>query len=114
MKKANKKSLNNIVYSTNPDANFELPSEEAETLPPQQQNLKVEISKKGRGGKTATIITNFIGNNEDLEKLGKELKVRCGVGGSVKDGEIILQGDKRDKAVEYLLSKSYKAKKAGG
>jgi translation initiation factor 1 len=114
MKKTKGNTLHNIVYSTNQSQNFELAKEEIETLPPNQQNLRLEISKKGRGGKTATVVTNFKGSEEDLETLGKELKVKCGVGGAVKDGEIILQGDKRDKALEYLLSKGYKAKKAGG
>ena len=112
MKKSNNR--HNIVYSTNKDLSFENHEEEAVTLPPKQQNLKVMISKKGRGGKTATVIAGYIGNNTDLEALGKELKVKCGTGGSVKDGEIILQGDKRDKALEFLHNKGYKAKKAGG
>ncbi|MFO8066582.1 MAG: translation initiation factor [Bacteroidales bacterium] len=114
MKKKKSDTLHNIVYSTDPAADYELPEEEEETLAPGQQNLKVIISRKGRKGKTATLVTGFIGTTEDLENLGKELKVKCGVGGSVKDGEIILQGDKRDKAMEHLLKQGYKAKKAGG
>ncbi len=105
----------NIVYSTNPEANFDLPEEnEEETLPPEKQNLRVSISKKGRKGKTVTIVSNFSGNTESLENLGKELKTKCGVGGSVKDQEIILQGDKRNLVVEFLQSKGYNAKKSGG
>ncbi len=114
MKQNKHNTLHNIVYSTNKEASFDIPDEQAATLPPNRQDLRVMISKKGRGGKIATVVVNFIGSEEDLEALGKELKVKCGVGGAVKDGEIILQGDKRDKALEYLLSKGYKAKKAGG
>lgn len=114
MAKKGKKTLHNIVYSTNPDLRFDFPEENTPTLPPAQQQLRVEISKKGRGGKTVSLVTGFSGQSEDLEALGKELKTKCGVGGSVKDGEVLLQGDVRDKAVEYLLRKGYKAKKAGG
>ncbi|MBS4013544.1 MAG: translation initiation factor [Bacteroidetes bacterium] len=114
MKKDKQNTIHNIVYSTNKEVSFDIDTEQKATLPPNQQDLRIMISKKGRGGEIATVVANFIGSEEDLEILGKELKVKCGVGGSVKDGEIILQGDKRDKALEYLLSKGYKAKKAGG
>lgn len=114
MAKTNKRTRNNIVYSTNPDFQYDLPEETQETLPPGQQQLKVQISKKGRGGKTVSLVTGFIGQAADLDKLGKELKSRCGVGGSVKDGEILLQGDVRDKILEHLIREGYKAKKAGG
>ncbi|MFN2395969.1 MAG: translation initiation factor [Bacteroidales bacterium] len=114
MAKKNKKTLGNIVYSTNKDLDFSLPEEQEETLPPQQQNLRIHLSKKGRGGKTATLITGFVGSEEDMAKLGKTLKAKCGVGGSVKDGEMLLQGDLRDKVLEILAKEGYKAKKAGG
>lgn len=104
----------NIVYSTNKDLDFNLPDKETATLPPQQQNLKVMLSKKGRGGKTVSLITGFTGTDADLDKLGKMLKSKCGVGGSAKDGEILLQGDHRDKIIEILTKEGYKAKKAGG
>jgi translation initiation factor 1 len=109
-----KKTFGNIVYSTNRDFDFSLPDEKKETLPPQQQNLRIHLSKKGRGGKTATLVTGFVGKDEDLDNLCKTLKTKCGVGGSVKDGEILLQGDLRDKVLDYLLASGYKAKKAGG
>ena len=105
-----------LVYSTNPD--FEgydsSPAEEPDTLPADKQLLRVLLDKKNRGGKMVTLITGFEGRNEDLETLGKQLKNHCGSGGSVKDGEIIIQGDHRDKIVNFLLSKGYsKARKIG-
>jgi len=114
MTKKNVNTRGNIVYSTNKDLDFRLPEEESVTLPPQQQNLRIMLSKKGRGGKTVTLVAGFVGSDEDLEKLGKMLKNKCGVGGSVKDGEILLQGEHRDKVVDALLKEGYKAKKAGG
>lgn len=114
MPKKEKRTLHNIVYSTNPDLNLDLPDEAPATLQPAQQQLKVQLSKKGRGGKTVSLVTGFVGQSGDLETLGKELKARCGVGGSVKDGEILLQGDVRDKILDYLIRQGYKAKKAGG
>lgn len=114
MAKKKVKTKGNIVYSTNKDFDFTLPQEQEETLPPQQQNLKVLISKKGRGGKTVTLVAGFQGSEEDLQSLGKTLKNKCGVGGSVKEGEILLQGDHRDKVMEVLQKEGYKAKKSGG
>ena len=111
MAKSKKNTFRNIVYSTNPDLNYEMSEESVETLPASKQNLKAQISRKGRGGKTVTLVTGFVGSDADLESLGKTLKGRCGVGGSAKDGEIILQGDVRERAVEALLALGYKARK---
>jgi translation initiation factor 1 len=111
----NNKNLNGIVYSTNRDYKYYyLNDPEPETLPPQQQELRIFLEKKHRGGKTACIIKGFIGKQEDMEDLGRLLKTKCGTGGSAKDGEIIIQGDFRDKILQILLEKGYKAKKAGG
>lgn len=103
-----------IVYSTNPDYRLNEPEPERQTLPPQQQNLRVMLDKKQRGGKQVTLVTGFIGSNDDLEQLGKTLKAKCGTGGSVKDGEILVQGDNRAKILEFLTKQGYKAKQAGG
>jgi len=110
-----KKGKNNgMVYSTNPNFEIENEEEEIETLPPQQQELRVYLDRKNRGGKTATLVKNFIGSEDDLNDLGKMLKSACGVGGSVKDGEIIIQGEKRDKVMQILEKKGYKVKRVGG
>lgn len=109
-----KKNNGGLIYSTNPNFKLEEEEEQAESLAPNQQNLKVFIEKNNRGGKIVSIVRNFIGNDNDLELLGKELKNKCGTGGSVKDGEIIIQGDFREKIVQILIQKGYKAKKAGG
>lgn len=114
MNQKGKATIRNIVYSTNPAFNFQKKAHETATLPPNQQDLRIMISKKGRGGKTVTLITGFTGMESDLEALGKQLKNKCGVGGSAKDSEIILQGDIRDKVLAFLLQEGYRAKKAGG
>lgn len=103
-----------VVFSTNPDFQYTTDEEESvETLPPAKQNLRVWLDRNHRGGKTVTLIKGFVGSEEDLKELAKELKNRCGVGGSAKDGEIIVQGDHRDRVVELLLAAGYKCKKAG-
>ena len=106
------KSRLGMVYSTNPDYQFEQEEScEQETLPPKEQKLIVRIDKKGRGGKQVTVVEGFVGKEEDMEALGKMLKSKCGVGGSVKDGDILVQGDQREKIVNILLSLDYKAKR---
>jgi translation initiation factor 1 len=103
-----------MVYSTNSDFDFSSQDEnEFETLPPQQQQLKVYLDRKG-GGKLVSRVNGFVGTYSDLEELGSNLKKHCGGGGSVKDEEVLIQGDHRDKIVAWLTSKGYKAKKAGG
>jgi translation initiation factor 1 len=106
------KKRDGVVYSTNNDFEFSYQqNEEQATLPPQQQNLRVQLDKSMRAGKQVTLVVGFAGTADDLEKLGKLLKSKCGVGGSVKNGEVIIQGDHRDKLVQILLKEGYKAKR---
>ena len=110
-----KQNRTGVVYSTNPDFTYQDNEPgEAATPPPPQQQLRVQLDKKQRGGKQVTLVTGFVGTDADLQALGKLLKTKCGVGGSAKDGEVVVQGDFRDKVLEVLLKAGYKAKKAGG
>lgn len=103
-----------MVYSTNPDFAYTTAEvEEAETLPPAQQQLRVWLDRKQRGGKVVTLVRGFVGRDEDLQALGRMLKTRCGVGGAAKEGEIIIQGDHRDRVVNLLVQAGYGCKKAG-
>jgi translation initiation factor 1 len=114
-KKMGLEDLGGLVFSTNSDFEPEDSSgEHIETPPPAEQRLEAHFSSKGRGGKTVTVIKGFEGSDEDLQKLGKDLKKKCGVGGSVKDGEIIIQGDVREKVMQHLKNNGYKVKRVGG
>ncbi|HZY79695.1 MAG TPA: translation initiation factor [Cyclobacteriaceae bacterium] len=105
------KKRDGVVYSTNSDFDYRYQANsEQETLPPQQQQLRVQLDNSGRAGKTVTLITGFVGTTADLDSLAKILKTRCGTGGSAKDGEIIIQGDVRTKVAEILQKEGYKAK----
>ena len=109
-------SFDGIVFSTNPDEQISNFSEEQQedTLIPSKQDIRVQLDKKQRAGKAVTLITGFIGSDDDLKSLGKMLKSKCGVGGSVKDGDILIQGDFRTKIIEILINEGYKVKKIGG
>ena len=114
MSKKNKPDSKGFVYSTDPDFRFEEEQQTLQTLPPEQQKLRVWLDTKQRAGKAVTLITGFVGTNDDMEDLGKKLKNACGTGGSAKDGEIIIQGDQREKVMQWLLKNGYKnSKKAG-
>ncbi|MBL0342834.1 MAG: translation initiation factor [Bacteroidetes bacterium] len=108
------KNKDGIVYSTNPSFQNEIITSSGSLLPPKQQQLRVLLDKKQRAGKKVTLVTGFVGPEKDLEVLGKLLKTKCGVGGTVKDGEIMLQGDFREKIIQILSSMEYKVKQAGG
>ncbi len=109
-----KKNRSGVVYSTDPDFQYQSDEQsEADTLSPAQQNLKIWLVKLG-GNKVVTTVRGFVGSANDLADLGKQLKAACGSGGSVKDDEILIQGDHRDKVLTWLTNKGYKAKKAGG
>lgn len=119
MRKDNKnndwKERLNIVYSTNPNFHYETETEQEEsTLLPSQQRLRVSLDRKNRGGKVVTLVTGFVGTDDDLKELGKMLKSKCGVGGSAKDGEIIVQGDFKQKVAELLLKAGYTQTKTAG
>ena len=103
-----------MVYSTNPDFQYLTEEQEqVEALAPEQQNLRVWLDRKQRGGKVVTLIKGFVGSDDDLADLARMLKNKCGVGGAAKEGEILIQGDHRDRVVELLVKAGYKAKKAG-
>jgi translation initiation factor 1 len=109
MSKKNKADRHGFVFSTDPNFRFEEEQQPLqETLPAAQQKLKVRLETKHRGGKTVTLVEGFVGTEEDLESLGKSLKNYCGTGGSAKDGEVIIQGDQRDKVLQWLQRNGYK------
>ena len=110
-----KKKKVNVVYSTNPNFNYEHDGDDVDTLTPENQELKVMIDRKQRKGKSVTLITGFIGDEEDLKNLAKALKSRCGVGGSSKNGEILIQGEFKEKVFDLLINLGFKqTKKVGG
>ena len=103
-----------MVYSTDPDFNYDTgDTPESDTPPPARQELRVWLDRRQRAGKAVTVVRGFVGRADDLEALGRMLKTRCGVGGAVKEGEILIQGDHRDRVVELLLKAGYRCKKAG-
>lgn len=112
---AKKKKRIDVVYSTNQNFDYSFEEEEElETLPPNEQTLRVLIDRKQRKGKAVTLIEGFVGTSDDLKELGKKLKSKCGVGGSAKDGEIIIQGEVRDKVMDLLKADGYNVKRVGG
>lgn len=116
MSKNKKVKYSGVVYSTDSDYQYteEGADQEVSTLAPNQQNLRVMLDRKQRAGKAVTIVTGFVGRDEDLDKLGKFIKQKCGVGGSVKDGVILIQGDFRQRVMELLTLDGYKVKQSGG
>ncbi len=110
-KKNNWKNRDGVVYSTSEDFDYSYhEEEEPETLDPSEQNLRVQLDKKARGGKQVTLVNGFVGSSDDLAALGKLLKSKCGVGGSAKDGEILIQGDFRKKVADILVKEGYRAR----
>lgn len=107
MSKKNKPDVQGFVYSTDPNFSFQPESNDIATLPAAQQKLRIRLETKHRAGKAVTLITGFVGQEEDLEKLGKQLKNFCGTGGSAKDAEIIIQGDQRTKVLAWLIKNGY-------
>jgi translation initiation factor 1 len=114
MSKKNKADSRGFVYSTDPDFSFQREEEKVETLPPPRQVLRVWLDTRHRAGKAVTLITGFAGSQADLEELCKKLKNFCGTGGSAKDGEIIIQGDQREKVLQWLLKNGYTSSKKAG
>src|SRR3546814_7232601 len=115
MSKGKKQKYSGVVYSTNPDFGYmEEGDLQDETIDPKQQHLRVLLDRKQRAGKAVTLIIGFVGTKSDLDSLGKKIKQSCGVGGSVKDGVIIIQGDFKKRVLELLLADGFKAKLAGG
>ena len=115
MKNNDWKERLNIVYSTNPDYNYEMNDDEEQAPPPPaQQRLRVQLDRKNRGGKVVTLVTGFVGTDNNLKELGKLLKSKCGVGGSAKDGEIIVQGDFKQRVIDLLKAEGYTQTKPVG
>lgn len=116
MQNQQRKNREGVVYSTSADFKYQSADDDpvVETLPPAKQNLKVMLDKKQRAGKVVTLVTGFIGQEEDLADLGKKLKTKFGVGGSARDGEILIQGDFRDRTMAFLTAEGYKVKRVGG
>ena len=111
MNKKNKADTRGFVYSTDPNFSFEQEQSSTETLAPSQQKLKISLDTKHRAGKAVTLVSGFAGKAEDLEVLGKKLKSFCGTGGTAKEGWMIVQGDQRDKVLQWLLNNGYKQSK---
>ena len=107
MPKKTKPDSRGFVFSTDPQFNFEQGQENLDTMPAAEQRLKIRLEKKHRAGKTVTLVEGFVGVERDLEELGKKIKTFCGTGGSAKDSEIIVQGDQRDKVLQWLLKNGY-------